>query len=58
MINRLADKTVDFSEVNSRKILIYSFAQRMVLGIAAGLLVPIKIVIISNSGNKTSRRIH
>jgi hypothetical protein len=33
----------------------------MILGIAAGiagLLVPIKIVIISKSGNETSQRIH
>ena len=41
MNNRLADKTVDFSKLNSRKILIYSFAQRMILGIAAGLVGPL-----------------
>jgi FHS family Na+ dependent glucose MFS transporter 1 len=41
MINRHAGKTADFPKVNSGKILIYSFAQRLLLGIAAGIIGPL-----------------
>jgi MFS transporter, FHS family, Na+ dependent glucose transporter 1 len=41
MINRPAGKTADFPIVNSGKILIYSFAQRLLLGIAAGIIGPL-----------------
>jgi len=41
MINKLSDVTQDFSEVATKKVLIYSLAQRMVLGIAAWLVGPL-----------------
>jgi len=41
MINKLSDVTQDFSKVATKKVLIYSLAQRMVLGIAAGLVGPL-----------------
>ena len=41
MINNLSDVTQDFSKVATKKVLIYSLAQRMVLGIAAGLVGPL-----------------
>jgi MFS family permease len=41
MINRPAGKTADFPLVNSGKILMFSFAQRMLLGIAAGIVGPL-----------------
>ncbi len=41
MIIRPAGKNVDFPKVNSGKILIYSFAQRLLLGIAAGITGPL-----------------
>ncbi|MHB1275871.1 MAG: hypothetical protein ACYCXQ_11620 [Candidatus Humimicrobiaceae bacterium] len=41
MINKLSDVTQDFSKVATKKILIYSFAQRMILGISAGLVGPL-----------------
>jgi len=41
MINRLSDVTRDFSKVATKKVLIYSLAQRMVLGISTGLVGPL-----------------
>lgn len=41
MINKLSDVTQDFSEVATKKVLIYSLAQRMVLGVATGLVGPL-----------------
>ena len=41
MINRLAGKTADFPKVNSGKILIFSFAQRFLLGISVGIIGPL-----------------
>jgi MFS family permease len=41
MINKLSDVTQDFSKVATKKVLIYSLAQRMVLGIATGLVGPL-----------------
>jgi MFS family permease len=41
MINKLSDVTQDFSKVATKKVLIYSLAQRMVLGISTGLVGPL-----------------
>src|SRR4030042_7155170 len=41
MINKLSDVTHDFSKVATKKVLIYSFAQRMILGISTGLVGPL-----------------
>lgn len=41
MINKLSDVTQDFSKVATKKVLIYSLAQRMVLGVATGLVGPL-----------------
>ena len=41
MINKLSDVTQDFSKVATKKVLIYSLAQRMVLGISGGLVGPL-----------------
>lgn len=41
MINKLSDVTQDFSKVATKKVLIYSLAQRMVTGIATGLVGPL-----------------
>ena len=41
MINKLSDITQDFSKVATKKVLIYSFAQRMVIGISTGLVGPL-----------------
>jgi len=41
MINSIAGKTTDFARTSSRKILIYSYIQRMLLGIAAGITGPL-----------------
>ena len=41
MINNLSDVTQDFSKVATKKVLIYSLAQRMVLGVATGLVGPL-----------------
>jgi len=41
MINKLPDVTQDFSKVATRKVLIYSLAQRMVIGISTGLVGPL-----------------
>ena len=41
MINKLSDVAQDFSKVATKKVLIYSLAQRMVLGISAGLVGPL-----------------
>jgi MFS family permease len=50
MINNLSDVTQDFSKVATKKVLIYSLAQRMVLGISTGLVGPL-IPIISKDLN-------
>ena len=41
MINKFSDVTQDFSKVATKKVLIYSLAQRMVLGISGGLVGPL-----------------
>jgi len=41
MINKISDVTQDFSKVATKKVLIYSLAQRMVLGISGGLVGPL-----------------
>ncbi|MCL4415147.1 MAG: MFS transporter [Actinobacteria bacterium] len=41
MINNLSATTQDFSKVAAKKVLIYSLIQRMVMGIAAGLVGPL-----------------
>ena len=41
MTNKLSDVTQDFSKVATKKVLIYSLAQRMVLGISTGLVGPL-----------------
>ena len=41
MINKISDVTQDFSKVATKKVLIYSLAQRMVLGISSGLVGPL-----------------
>lgn len=41
MINKISDVTQDFSKVATKKVLIYSLAQRMVLGISTGLVGPL-----------------
>ena len=41
MINKLSDVTQDFSKVATKKVLIYSLAQRVVLGISTGLVGPL-----------------
>lgn len=41
MINRPAGKTADLPIINSGKILMYSYAQRLLLGIAAGIIGPL-----------------
>lgn len=41
MINKLSDVTQDFSKVATKKVLIYSLAQRLVLGISTGLVGPL-----------------
>jgi len=41
MINKLSDVTQDFSKVATKKVLIYSLAQRMVIGISTGLVGPL-----------------
>ncbi|HEY0090571.1 MAG TPA: MFS transporter [Candidatus Lokiarchaeia archaeon] len=41
MVNKLSDVTQDFSKVATKKVLIYSLAQRMVLGISTGLVGPL-----------------
>ena len=41
MTDRLSDVTQDFSKVATKKVLIYSLAQRMVLGISTGLVGPL-----------------
>ncbi|MBU4293335.1 MAG: MFS transporter [Actinobacteria bacterium] len=41
MINKFSDVTQDFSKVATKKVLIYSLAQRMVLGISTGLVGPL-----------------
>lgn len=41
MINKISDVTQDFSKVATKKVLIYSLAQRLVLGISTGLVGPL-----------------
>ena len=41
MINKISDVTQDFSKVATKKVLIYSLAQRMVLGISGGVVGPL-----------------
>ena len=41
MINKLSDVTQDFSKVATKKVLIYSLAQRVVMGISTGLVGPL-----------------
>src|SRR3989304_3483713 len=41
MINKLSDVAQDFSKIATKKVLIYSLAQRMVMGISGGLVGPL-----------------